>query len=62
MSVEQIITELATLSEAELGSGRKRLVELAAKNQEVSLCDQSAIKGAEMLARMESADAERRRL
>ena len=53
----EIINELPKLTEAELRSVRQRLLELAAQNEDVELCDQAALEGAVMLDRMEEDDA-----
>jgi len=57
----EIINELPKLTEAELRSVRARLLELAALNEDVALCDQTAIEGAVMLDRMEEDDGRRQR-
>ena len=57
MSAAEIIDELPKLSEADLRLVRQRFVELAAKNEDVGLCDQTALDGASMLDRMEEEDA-----
>jgi hypothetical protein len=59
MSATEIINELPKLTEAELRLVRQRLLELAAQNQDVELCDQAALEGATMLDRMEDQDASR---
>jgi hypothetical protein len=59
MSAAQIISELPKLTESELRSVRRRLLELAAQNQEIELCDQAAMEGAALLDRMEEDDARR---
>jgi hypothetical protein len=61
VSATDIINELPKLTEVELRSVRQRLLELAAQNEEVALCDQAAIEGAVMLDRMEEDDARRQR-
>jgi len=61
MSATEIINELPRLTEAELRAVRQRLLELAAQNQDIALCDQSAADGAAMLDRMEEEDARRQR-
>ena len=53
MSATEIINELPKLTEAELRLVRQRLLELAAQNQDVELCNQAAADGAVMLDRME---------
>jgi hypothetical protein len=52
MSVTEIINELPKLTEAELRSVRRRLLELAAQNEDIALCDQAALEGAAMLDRL----------
>ncbi|MGA2177259.1 MAG: hypothetical protein ABSH38_19970 [Verrucomicrobiota bacterium] len=61
MSATEIINELPKLSEAELRSVRQRLLELAAHNEDIALCDQAAAEGAALLDRMEEDDARRQR-
>ena len=58
MSATEIINELHKLTEAELRLVRQRLLELAAQNRDVELCNQ-ALDGAMMLDRMEDDDARR---
>jgi hypothetical protein len=53
VSATEIINELPKLTEAELRLVRQRLLELAAQNQDVELCNQAAADGAVMLDRME---------
>jgi len=53
----EIINELPKLTEAELRLVRRRLLELAAQNGDVEVCNQAALKGAMMLDRMEDDDA-----
>jgi acyl-CoA synthetase (NDP forming) len=57
LSATEIINELPKLTETELRSVRQRLLELAAHNQEIDLCDQAAQDGAVMFDRMEEEDA-----
>ena len=59
MSAAEIINELPKLSEAELRLVRQRLLELAAKNEDINLCNQATLEGAIMLDRMEDDDARR---
>jgi hypothetical protein len=54
MSATEIINELPKLTEAEL-----RLVEIAAQNQDIELCNQAGLDGAVMLDRLEDDDARR---
>jgi len=53
----EIINELPKLTDAELRTVRQKLLELAAHNDDVALCDQAALEGAAMLDRMEEDDA-----
>jgi hypothetical protein len=59
MSATEIIKELPKLTEVELRSVRQRLLELAAQNKDIEVCDQAALDGAAMLDRMEEDDARR---
>ena len=59
MSATEIINELPKLSEAERRAVRLKLLELAAENEEIELCNQAALEGALMLDRMEEDDARR---
>jgi hypothetical protein len=59
MSAAEIVKELPKLTEAERRAVREKLVELAAENEAVALCDQAALEGAMMLDRMEDEDANR---
>ena len=59
MSATEIIKELPKLTEAELRSVRQRLLELAAQNRDIEVCDQAALAGAALLDRMEEDDARR---
>jgi len=61
MSATEITNELPKLTAAELRSVRQRLLELAAQNEDVALCDQAALEGAAMLDRMVDEDARRQR-
>lgn len=60
MSSTEIIRELPKLTEAERRAVRQKLVELAAENEDIAACDQSALEGALMLERMEEEDARRK--
>jgi hypothetical protein len=55
----EIIRELPKLTEVERRTIRLKLVELAAENEEVRLCDQTAMEGAMLLDRLEEEDARR---
>jgi hypothetical protein len=59
MSATEIISELPKLTDAERRAVRRKLVELAAQNEDVAACDQAALEGARMLDRMEEEDARR---
>jgi hypothetical protein len=61
VSATEIINELPKLTEAELKSVRRRLLEIAAQNEDVALCDHAAQEGAAMLDRMEEEDARHQR-
>ena len=59
MSAAQIIDELPKLSEVERRAVRQKLLEIAAENPDIELCNQSATDGALMLDRLEEEDARR---
>src|SRR5262249_55563812 len=59
MSTSEIIEELPKLTEADRRAIREVLLEIANQNQDVALCNQSALEGAMMLDRMEDEDAHR---
>jgi hypothetical protein len=59
VSAAEIIDELPRLNEADLRAIRDRLLDLANQNEEVRLCNQSALEGAMMLDRLEEEDARR---
>ena len=59
MSAAEIINELPKLTEAELRLVRQRLLEIAAQNEDIALCNQAAQDGAMMLDRLEERDADR---
>ena len=59
MSAAEILNELPKLSEVERRAVRQKLLELAAENEAVALCDQTALEGAMILDRMEAEDARR---
>jgi len=61
MSAMEIINELPKLTESELRTVRRRLLELAAHNEDVAFCNQAALEGAALLDRMEEDDANRQR-
>ncbi len=53
MSTAQILAELPKLPKPELKAIRRRLQELAERDEDVALCDQTALAGAQLLDRME---------
>jgi hypothetical protein len=57
MSAAEIIAELPRLTEAERRAVRSRLIELAVVDSEVEACDLAATTAAQLLDRMEEADA-----
>ena len=57
MSATEIIKELTRLTEADRRHIREVLLEIANKNPDVALCNQSALEGAQLLDRMEDDDA-----
>lgn len=59
VSAAEIIQELPKLTEAERRAIRQRLLELAAENEDVRLCNQAALEGAVLLDRMEDKDVRR---
>ena len=59
MSAIEIINELPKLTEAELRLVRQRLLELAAQNQDIDLCNQAALDAAMIFDRMEDDDGRR---
>ena len=61
MSATEIINQLPNLNEAERRAVRHKLLEFAAQNKKIELCNQSALKGAMMLDRMEEEDARSQR-
>ena len=56
VSAAEILHELPRLTEAERRAVRQKLLELAAENEEVRLCEQAALEGAILLDRMEDKD------
>ena len=46
MSTTEIIDELSKLTPAEMRLVRNRLLELATQNQDIEICNQSALDGA----------------
>lgn len=59
MSVAEIIKELPNLSEADRRAIREVLLEIANRDPDVALCNQTALEGALMLDRLEDEDASR---
>ena len=59
MSAAEIINKLPKLSESERREVRQKLLELAAENEDIALCNQAALEGAMMLDPMEEEDARR---
>ena len=59
MSAAQIIAELPKLTPADLREVRQKLVELAEENEDVALCNATALEGARLLDRMEEEDSSR---
>ena len=59
MSANDIIQELPKLSPAERRTVRRVLSDLAAKEEDVQLCNQAATEAAMMFDRMEEEDARR---
>jgi hypothetical protein len=59
VSATEIIQELPKLSPAERRTVRRVLSELAAKDEDVQLCNQAATEAAMMFDRMEEEDARR---
>jgi hypothetical protein len=59
MSATDILKELPNLTASEMRLIRERLVELTAQNEDIAICDQSALDAALMLDRMEEDHAPR---
>ena len=59
MSAAQTIEELPRLSDTERRAVRQKLLEIAAENRDIELCNQAATEGALMLDRLEEEDARR---
>jgi hypothetical protein len=57
MTATEIINELPKLTAAEMRLVRKRMLEVAAQNEDIELCNETALEGALMLDRMEDEDA-----
>jgi hypothetical protein len=60
VSAAEIISELPKLSEAERRAIRQVLLEIANQNEDVAICNQTALEGALMLDRLENEDAQRK--
>jgi hypothetical protein len=60
MSAAEIVNELPKLSEAERRLIRQKLLELAEQDENVAICNQTALEGAMLLDRMEEEDARRK--
>jgi hypothetical protein len=60
MSATEIIKELPKLTEAERRAVRQVLLDLANRDEDVALCNQSAAEGAMMFDRMEDEDDRRK--
>ena len=60
MSAAEIIKELPKLSESERRAIRQVLLEIANQDEDVAICNQSALEGALMLDRLENEDAQRK--
>ena len=58
MSTAEILEAIPKLSPPELKAIRRKLQELADKNEDVALCDETALAGARMLDRMEAVDGQ----
>ena len=59
MSTSQILSELSHLTAADLLAVRRKLIELAEENEDIALCDATALEGAQMFDRMEAEDGAR---
>lgn len=59
MSVAQIIDELPTLTAADLRAVRRKLMELCDENEDIALCDATALDAAQSLDKMEAEDRAR---
>jgi uncharacterized membrane protein len=57
MSATEIIRELPQLTDAERRAIRQALVEIANENEDVAICNQTALEAAITLDRMEEQDA-----
>jgi hypothetical protein len=59
MSTVEILKALPSLSEADRRAVRQRLLELSAQDEDIRLCNQAALEGAQSLDRLEEDDARR---
>jgi hypothetical protein len=59
VSAKEIIQELPKLTDADRRAIREKLIELAAQNEDIEVCNQAALQGALMLDRLENEDAQR---
>lgn len=59
VSTAEIIRELPKLTDVERRTIRQKLLELAAENEDVRLCGETALEGAMLLDRLEEEDARR---
>jgi len=57
MSATEILNELPKLTETERRAVRRKLSELASENEDIALCDRSALEGAMMLDQLEEENA-----
>ena len=60
MNAMEIINQLPKLTDAERRAVRDKLLELAAENEDIALCHESALQAARMLDQMEEEDARRK--
>jgi len=58
MSATEILAELEKLSPRDLRQVRRKLVDLAERNEDVALCDAVALEAAQTLDRMEAEDGQ----
>jgi hypothetical protein len=60
MSAAEIINELPKLSDSERRTIRQVLLDIANQDEDVAICNQTALEGALMLDRLENEDAKRK--
>lgn len=60
MSAAEIINELPKLTETERRAIRQGLLDIANQDENIAICNQTALEGALMLDRMENEDAQRK--